>query len=142
MSDVREASGTCLCGKVQISVKSMSTHAGACHCGMCRKWTGGPLMAVECGTDVTFTGEEYIKVYNSSDWAERGFCSVCGSHLFYRLKENHLHIMPVGIFDHGDDIKFDHQVFIDDKPDYYEFANKTKNMTGAEVFAQFSPTSD
>jgi hypothetical protein len=142
MSDKREASGSCLCGKIQISVKAMSTHAGACHCGICRKWTGGPLLAVECGTEVSFSEEEHIKVYNSSDWAERGFCSQCGSHLFYRLKENNQHIMPVGLFDALDDIEFDHQVFIDDKPKYYDFANKTKNMTGEEVFAQFSSSSE
>lgn len=141
MSDVREANGSCLCGKVRISAKSMSTHAGACHCGICRKWTGGPLMAVDCGTEVSFSGEEHIKVYSSSDWAERGFCRQCGSHLFYRLKENNQHIMPVGLFDKLDDIEFDHQVFIDDKPKYYDFANKTKNMTGEEVFAQFSSSS-
>ena len=29
------------------------------------------------------------------------------------------------------------QIFIDEKPAYYDFANKTKNMTGAEVFAAF-----
>ncbi|NIT13149.1 MAG: GFA family protein, partial [Candidatus Dadabacteria bacterium] len=52
---------------------------------MCRKWCGGPLMAVNCGTDVTFEGEDNITVYDSSSWAERGFCSGCGSHLFYRL---------------------------------------------------------
>ena len=142
MSDLSESHGSCLCGKVQIFAKSMNTHVAACHCSMCRKWTGGPLMAVECGTDVNFTGEEHIKIYNSSDWAERGFCNQCGSHLFYRLKENNLHFIPVGLFDKCDGIEFDHQVFIDDKPDYYDFANKTKNMTGAEVFAQFTFSSD
>lgn len=142
MSDEREATGTCLCGEVQISVKSMSTHVGACHCGMCRKWSGGPAMVFDCGTDVSFSGNKHIKVYNSSEWAERGFCGQCGSHLFYRLKENNLHFMPVGIFDNLDDIVFDHQVFIDDKPKYYDFANQTKNMTGEEVFAQFSSSSE
>ena len=140
MSDVRESTGSCLCGAVKIFVKTMSTHVGACHCGMCRKWSGGPIMAVDCGSDVSFTGKEHIKVYNSSEWAERGFCSQCGSHLYYRFKQYNLHFMPVGLFDNLDDIEFDHQVFIDDKPNYYDFANKTKNTTGAEEFAQFSPT--
>ena len=31
------------------------------------------------------------------------------------------------------------QIFIDEKPAYYDFANKTHNMTGAEVFAAFAP---
>jgi len=108
---------------------------------MCKKWTGGPLLAVDCVTEVSFSGEEYIKVYSSSDWAERGFCGQCASHLFYRLKENNQHIMPVGLFEKLDDIEFDHQVFIDDKPKYYDFANKTKNITGEEVFAKFSSSS-
>ena len=34
------------------------------------------------------------------------------------------------------------QIFIDEKPAYYDFANKTHNMTGAEVFAQFAPGGD
>ncbi len=35
---------------------------------------------------------------------------------------------------------FDHQIFIDEKPDYYSFSNKTYNVTGEEVFAQYAPT--
>jgi len=138
MSDLREANGSCLCGKVHIFSKTMNIHASACHCGMCRKWAGGPLMVVDCGMEVSFSGEEHINVYSSSEWAERGFCAHCGSHLFYRLKEHKLHFIPVGLFENLDDIIFDHQVFIDDKPKYYDFANKTKNMTGEEVFASFS----
>ena len=142
MTDTYEGHGSCLCGSVHFSVKTMNKKAGVCHCNMCRKWTGGPLMAVECGTEVSFSGEEHINVYNSSAWAERGFCKLCGSHLFYRLKENKFYIMPVGLFDDCDDFVFDHQVFIDEKPDYYDFSNATKNMTGEEVFAQFSSSSD
>ena len=74
MPDTTEGKGNCLCGKVRISAKHVSTHAGACHCGMCRKWSGGPLMAVNCGTEISFEGTENISIYDSSEWAERGFC--------------------------------------------------------------------
>ena len=37
---------------------------------------------------------------------------------------------------------FDHQVFIDEKPDYYSFANETKDMTGQELFAMFANPSE
>mgnify|MGYP000675211619 CR=1 FL=1 len=37
----------------------------------------------------------------------------------------------------NDRLKIIHQIFIDEKPAYYCFANETHNMTGAEVFAQF-----
>jgi len=138
MSDTKQGIGSCLCGKVKITAKTMSHRVGVCHCSMCRKWTGGPLMAVDCGTDVKFEGDEYVKAYDSSAWAERGFCSNCGNHLFYKLKQSNQFIMPAGIFENSKDFIFDHQIFIDEKPDYYCFSNETQNMTGQEVFDMYA----
>lgn len=137
MSDSIQGKGSCLCGAIRITAENISNNVGACHCGMCRKWGGGPLMAVNCGTDVSFEGEENISVFNSSDWAERGFCKKCGSHLFYRIKESKEHIIPVGLFDDQESFVFDNQVFIDKKPSFYSFANKTNDMTEAEVFEKY-----
>ena len=36
-------------------------------------------------------------------------------------------------------LRFKSQIFIDEKPDWYTFANETENMTGAEVFAMYAP---
>lgn len=139
MSDNNIGKGHCLCGAVHIVASTMSTKVGVCHCGMCRRWTGGPLFAIDCGSDVAFKGQENIGIFASSDWAERGFCKKCGSHLFYRLKQANQYIVPAGIFDHTEQLIFDHQIFIEEKPEYYSFANVTHNMTGAEVFAQYAP---
>jgi len=94
-------------------------------------------MSADCGTEVSFVGEKNITVFDSSEWAERGFCKNCGTHLFYRLKENQLYYMPVDLFDEGPELVFDNQVFIEEKPRYYCFANSTKEMTGAECFAEY-----
>jgi hypothetical protein len=142
MSNTIAVKGSCLCGAVKVSTTNIDNHVAACHCSMCRKWGGGPLLAVECSSNVTFSGEENIGVYQSSEWAERGFCKKCGSHLFYKLKQNNQYFMPVGLFDNYQGFIFDHQIFIDEKPEYYCFANETKNLTGAEVFAQFLPESE
>ncbi len=139
MSNTSIGKGHCLCGKVKVTVPQMNHSVGSCHCGMCRRWTGGPLMAVDCGSDVSFEGEENVGVYDSSDWAERGFCKNCGTNLFYRLKESNQFVMPVGIFDGDENFVFDHQIFIDEKPAYYGFSNETHNMTGAEVFEKYAP---
>lgn len=131
--------GSCLCGAVKVSMTSIERHLGACHCNMCRKWGGGPLLGVECDGDISFSGEENIGVYPSSQWAERGFCRNCGSHLFYRLKEKRHYFIPMGIVDNEpENLEFDTEVFIEEKPDYYAFANATTKMTGAELFEQFS----
>lgn len=87
-------------------------------------------------------GEENISVFDLSAWAERGFCKKCGTHLFYRIKQTPQYIVAAGLLDGDASFVFDHQVFIDEKPAYYEFSNKTKDMTGAEVFAKYAPKSE
>ncbi len=142
MSTTIERNGNCLCGAVKFKAKHTQKNVGACHCSMCRKWGGGPLLAVDCGTDVVFEGKDHISVFDSSKWAERGFCKKCGSHLFYRLKESRQVSMSAGLFDDDVVFDFDHQVFIDEKPPYYSFAEKTKDMTGAEIFAKYGGASE
>lgn len=141
MSDHTERRGSCLCGETQIVAKQADNSVGACHCQMCRKWGGGPLMTVDCGTEVAFLGEDHVSVFDSSKWAERGFCNKCGSHLFYRIKGTGQYMLPAGVFEGADGLIFDHQVFVDEKPDYYRFENDTQELTGAEVFAMFAPPS-
>ena len=138
MASEIERRGSCLCGGVHLSIKTTTKSVGACHCSMCRKWTGGPLLTIECGSQVHFEGADNISVFSSSDWAERGFCCKCGSHLFYRLKKERHYAVPVGLIDDEEHWIFDHQIFIEEKPSFYWFANETKNLTGAEVFAQYA----
>ena len=134
-----EGTGRCLCGAVKFTAKNCSENVEACHCGMCRRWGGGPLMAVNCGQKVSFEGKENITVYDSSEWAERGFCKNCGSHLFYRLKEVNEHQIPVGLFDNQEKFNLKLQVYIDKKPSFYCFKNKTDEMTEEEVIGKFAP---
>ena len=46
-------------------------------------------------------------------------------------------MIPVGLFEETDGLVFKSQVFIDEKPEFYEFVNETKNLTGPELFAMF-----
>lgn len=139
MSEGSKREGSCLCGSVRVIASDSSNSVGACHCGMCRRWGGGPFIEVSCGSAVSIEGEEFVSVFASSEWAERGFCSKCGTHLFYRLKESQQHMIPVGLFADDANLVFESQVFIDEKPGFYEFSNKTENMTGAELFAKYAP---
>ncbi|RBP52849.1 GFA family protein [Arenicella xantha] len=137
MSEKFTAHGKCLCGAVTFTAAAVVKEIGACHCSMCRTWSGGPFLGLDCGTQVTFIGD--VSSFSSSDWAERGFCPHCGTHLFYKLIGNQTFIMPVGLFDAQTDLVFDHQIFIDEKPSYYSFKQTTPTMTGAEVFAALAP---
>lgn len=137
MTNLSNVNGHCLCGDIRFIVEKMKHTLCACHCNNCRRWGGGPLFSVDCGTEVNFFSPEKISIYQSSEWAERGFCQHCGSHLFYRFKENNKYFMPIGLFEQQEGIVFDHQIFIDEKPQYYCFANDTQNMTGKEVVELF-----
>jgi hypothetical protein len=138
MQNSKVAQGKCLCGAVGVTFSVEKNVFDACHCGMCRKWGGGPALTVEGGKDISFTGTEFITVYNSSDWAERGFCKQCGTHLFYRLKESKFTNLPLGLIENTEHFKFHLQIFMDYKPNNYEFSNKTEQMTQAEVFAKYT----
>lgn len=137
MSDTTRMTGHCLCGKVTIDARTVKPQVHACHCNMCRLWNGGPTMSVHCGTDVTFDNPESVSIYQSCDWAELGFCKHCGSHLFYRALESGEYILQTGSFEEQDKFVLEQQIFIDEKPAFYRFANQTTNLTGAEVVALY-----
>lgn len=136
MSNPVKKQGRCLCGKVSLRANVVNTEVHACHCNMCQQWNGGPTLSAHCGTDVSFTNEGNISVYRSCDWAELGFCKTCGSHIFYRLVESGEYLIQTGTFESSQDFSLDQQLFIEEKPAFYDFANETQNLTGAEVFAQ------
>ena len=141
MSEEKELTGRCMCGAVRISATIGEPHVAVCHCDMCRRWSAGPFMEVDC-QHVSFEGEEDIGRIRSSDWAERGFCSKCGSNLFYHIIDSADYQISAGLFDDQSVLRMSLQVFTDRKPPFYEFANKTKMMTGAEVAAEFAPPPD
>ena len=132
-------SGGCLCGAVRFTVARQISETGACHCTMCRRWAGGPFFAVDAGDAITFSGQDNITTYRSSDWAERAFCKKCGANLYYRLVEANQFFVATGALDDQSQLTMVSQVFIDEKPDFYDFANDTEKMTGAELFAKYAP---
>lgn len=138
MTNENTMSGHCLCQKVTVTAKPSECHVAPCHCDSCRRWSSGPFFAVDCKNDFVIKGEEYIKIYDSSDWADRGFCSECGTNLFYRFKAQDHYMFAVGIFEDQSKFVMDHQVFIDEKPAFYNFSEKTQNLTGAECFALYA----
>lgn len=131
--------GKCLCGAVKFKANVVHTNYSACHCGQCRRWNGGPPFFGVRTSDVQFEGAENITRFESSGWAERGFCSKCGTHLFYFLKPMSAYMMTAGTFDDQTAFKLASEIFIDGKPDGYAFAGDHPRLTEAETLAKFAP---
>lgn len=132
--------GGCLCGAVRYTLAAPPRELGACHCGMCRKFSGG----IELGVDVpaggiTFDRDDTLRTYASSDWAERGFCAKCGSSLFWRLTVSGpmqgLFSLSAGSLDSLDGLELTQEVYIDTKPAGYALAGDHKRLTEADVMA-------
>ena len=137
MNDRTEVKGACVCGAVHLRLDVKGHSVAACHCEACRRWGGGPLMVAESDIPIQFESEENVGVFATSDWAERGFCKRCGTHLFYRLKAGGHYSVPVGLLDSDADWAMTQQVFIEERPAYYSFAQHTEELTGEQLFARF-----
>ncbi|MEM9302878.1 MAG: GFA family protein [Pseudomonadota bacterium] len=137
MSETTTATGQCLCGSVTVTA-AVESRFDACHCKMCRTWGGGPYFSIHADT-VTFTGDDLIASYTSSEWAERAFCRRCGTHLYFRLKHDSGYSLPLGLLNDDHEARFEEQIFIDRKPAAYSFADDTENLTAAETLAKYTP---
>jgi hypothetical protein len=80
--------GGCLCGAVRYRATQM-LRAGLCHCRMCQKASGAPVVAwlMVPVNAFSFT-EGQALAYRSSPRALRHFCGICGSQLTARLAED------------------------------------------------------
>ncbi|MBN9439176.1 GFA family protein [Bosea sp. (in: a-proteobacteria)] len=142
MAESAPVSGGCLCGAIRFRAVPAKPEMDVCHCGMCRRWSGGVFMAVPCG-EVTIEDDSRLGRYPSSDWGERQFCSVCGSSLFWRLRSGEGHVaVSLQSFDDLTPFTFLEEIFIDEKPGLYAFAGERPRLTGAEVMARFQAEQD
>lgn len=139
MAEETKLEGQCLCGAVRVRMTPADQHVEACHCSMCRRWGGSALLSLNIVTDPEIEGAEHVVRYPSSDWAERGFCDRCGTHLFYFYKPKAGYSFPAGLFDGTEGFDLAEEIFIDEKPGYYDFAGERARLTGAEVVAKYGP---
>jgi len=76
--------GGCLCGKVRFRVTAPAMDKGYCHCRMCQKNSGAPVVAW-----ATFPADSFSWIgeppatYQSSAQARRQFCAQCGSYMVF-----------------------------------------------------------
>lgn len=99
-------------------------------------------MAVSVMPDaIWFEGEDHIRRYQSSDWAERAWCESCGSALYYRLTvEDHgprTFEMSLGLFEAPEAFPLTKEIYIDHKPVTYGLTGDRPRLTQAEHEARF-----
>jgi hypothetical protein len=114
-------SGACLCGAVRFRTKGALRGVIYCHCGQCRKQTGHYVAATQVAdADITIEGADKLSWYAASPAARRGFCSVCGSLLFWKDHSLDRISIMAGAFERPSGLAGQSHIFVADKGDYYD----------------------
>jgi hypothetical protein len=116
--------GNCLCGTVRLEIQGdLENQPQACHCSQCRKQSSHFFAAVNVRREaLTVHGAGQVTWYRSSEIVERGFCSVCGSLLFWKPEIPGYEFIAVamGVLDAPTGVRLARHTFVGDKGDYYE----------------------
>ena len=86
MNDNASLTGGCLCGAVRFAVTPPTKWCAHCHCSLCRRAHGAAFVTwfgVERSRFELVAGGDHLVWYRSTPEAKRGFCSRCGSTLFF-----------------------------------------------------------
>ncbi len=77
--------GGCLCGGLRYAARVEPVWAGYCHCRLCQRSSGAPVLAWASFPVEAF---RYLKgepaVYRSSPRGSREFCPTCGTQIAFR----------------------------------------------------------
>jgi hypothetical protein len=77
--------GGCHCSAVRYRARLRPVDCGYCHCRICQRTTGAPVLAWTSFPIESFGYEgETPAVYRSSKTGQREFCSRCGTQVAYR----------------------------------------------------------
>lgn len=122
--------GRCLCGAVTLEVRKYKAAIRACHCGMCRRWTGAAFFAFGAAQeDVAVEGP--VQRFRSSEFATRAFCGRCGSHLWIQDDGADYELMP-GLFEEATDFPLVSEIYVDHRLAAMRLAGDHPRTTRAE----------
>jgi hypothetical protein len=144
MSAERPFTGGCLCGAVRFVSASAPVRGVICHCAMCRKHSGAPALAFVHfrASDFTWT-QGAPKRYRSSEFAERGFCSTCGSTLSMHesVLSDRVQI-TVGSLDEPERVRIDDHVWTEQQIPWFKVADSLPRFAHSSSAVPSDATQD
>ena len=115
--NTREHAGGCLCGRLRYHITGPIDSVGHCHCGMCRRSSGGVVT-----TWISLPAERFTftrgkpAVYQSSEHGKRSFCGDCGAQITFWSRRSPAEIdVTLATLDDVSDHPADRHVFVKDR---------------------------
>ncbi len=133
MSDIPEVhSGGCLCGAVRYEVRGPLRNVVNCHCSMCQRLHGGVGPHSKAAkADIVIVEDRGLKWYASSERARRGFCSECGSGLFWEPVDRPGTGILAGTLDQPTGLATIGNIFVAEKCDFTGIAGDAPQFAGS-----------
>jgi len=118
--------GGCLCGALRFRADDRPVDTGYCHCSLCRRSTGAPVLAWASFPVGAFA---YTKgspaIFPSSDWGHREFCDRCGTQIAYRQTEAAKTVdLNVCCLDDADALPPQYHIFASDRIRWFDTAEE------------------
>lgn len=113
--------GSCLCGAVSYRVHGKLRPVTTCHCGQCRKNSGHFMAATAAENEELeiVDPDRALTWFRSSSFAQRGFCSRCGSSLFWKRDDAPYTAITAGTLDGNTGLRIEAHIYTADMGDYY-----------------------
>ena len=116
--------GSCECQGVVFELTGELRDVVFCHCSQCRKTSGHYWAATQVSKgNLNLIRATSLSWYDSSDKARRGFCSVCGSSMFYERKGIDKISVSAGSLEIPTSLDRMRHIYVASKGDYYDISD-------------------
>lgn len=114
--------GGCYCGRVRLRFDTAPQSVIHCHCGQCRRLSGGAFTTwiSVARSALQIEGAEHLQAFDATANVTRHFCRTCGTHVYTgdrRLPE--VAGLPAGVVDDGRVVTPQAHYFVDDRTPWH-----------------------
>jgi hypothetical protein len=126
-----QLTGGCLCGAVRYRLRDAPFDAGYCHCRLCRRSSGAPVLAFATVRfeDFVVTGEPSRR--RSSESGERWFCAECGTQIAMHVDHQPRTIdFTLGSLDDAERLRPGFHIFFGSRIEWFDTADRLPRYFG------------
>ena len=127
-----QITGSCACGMIRFRITGELRNVLNCHCDPCRHWTGHFMAGTSTKIEnFFFESDSTLTWWNRTEEVKYGFCSNCGSSLFWEDKgRDKIRAITAGTLDPPTGLKTVLNIFSNLASDYHHLDEAIKTTSG------------
>ena len=126
-----------MCGGVRYAVHGPLRPIVACHCEQCRRSSGHFVAATACRrSNFELLSQQTLAWYSAVEGFQRGFCSRCGSSLFFEETSGERMSIAAGSLDLPQGLRIEAHIYTAEAGDYYAIDADVPQSRGSDHAVQ------